>query len=81
MLIGVLPLLVRDLESAADPRVWTCQLAVHDRDELVVSCRAATMFITVGPRGWPSDGPRGLILDALGLAPPTTRVEYGRGIV
>jgi len=81
VIIGVLPLLARDLESTLDARVWTCQLAVHDRDELVVSCRAATLFITVGPRGWPSDVPRRRILDALGLAPPTTRSEYGRGTV
>lgn len=81
VIIGVLPLLARDVESAADARVWNCQLGVHDRDEIVVTCRAATLFITIGPRGWPSEGPRRRIMDALGIAPPTTRVEYGRGTV
>lgn len=81
VVIGVLPLLARDVESTADARVWTCQIGVHDRNELVVSCRAATLFVTVGPRGWPGEGPRRQIMNALGLAPPTTRVEYGRGIV
>lgn len=81
VLIGVLPLLARDIESTADARVWTCQLGVHDRNELDVTCRAATLFVTVGPRGWPSEGPRRQIMNALGIAPPTTRVEYGRGVV
>jgi hypothetical protein len=81
ILIGVLPLLVRDVEAAADARVWNCQIGVHDRDELVITCRAATLFITVGPRGWPSEGPRRKIMDSLGIALPTTRYEYGRGTV
>ena len=81
VIIGVLPLVARDVESAADARVWNCQIGVHDRDDVVVTCRAATLFITVGPRGWPSDGPRRRIIDALGIAPPTMRVEYGRGTV
>lgn len=81
VLIGVLPLLARDVESTADARVWNCQIGVHDRNELVVSCRAATLFVTVGPRGWPNEGPRRQIMNALGLAPPATRVEYGRGTV
>jgi hypothetical protein len=81
VLIGVLPLLARDVESTADARVWNCQIGVHDRNELVVSCRAATLFVTVGPRGWPNEGPRRQIMNALGLAPPATRIEYGRGTV
>ncbi|HEY5947626.1 MAG TPA: hypothetical protein VIV40_19110 [Kofleriaceae bacterium] len=81
VVIGVLPLLVRDVESTADARVWTCQIGVHDRDEVVVACRAATLFITVGPRGWPTEGPRRRIMDSLGIMPPTMRVEYGRGTV
>ncbi len=81
VLIGVLPLLARDVENTADARVWNCQIGVHDRNDLVVSCRAATLFVTVGPRGWPNEGPRRQIMNALGLAPPATRIEYGRGTV
>jgi hypothetical protein len=80
-IISVLPLLARDVESTADARVWTCQLGMHDRDDVVVTCRGATLFITLGPNGWPSDGPRRRIQDALRLAPPTMRFEYGRGTV
>jgi hypothetical protein len=80
-MIGVLPLVARDVETTADARVWTCQLGMHDRAEVDVTCRAATLFITLGPTGWTSDAARGRIQHALGNAPPTTRYEYGRGTV
>jgi hypothetical protein len=79
--IGVLPSLARDVEAVADARVWSCEISVHDGNSVAVSFRDTTLFIAVGPRGWPNEGPRRRIRDALGMPPPPMRFEYGRGTV
>ena len=77
--IGVLPSLARDVEATADARVWSCEISVHDGPNIAVSFRDTTLFIAIGPRGWPNEGPRRRIMEALGKPPPPMRVEYGRG--
>jgi len=79
--IGVLPSLARDVESTADARVWNCEISVHDGPNVAVSFRDSTLFIAVGPRGWPNEGPKRRIMEALGKPPPPMRFEYGRGVV
>jgi hypothetical protein len=79
--IGVLPSLARDVETTADARVWSCEISVHDGQKVAVSFRDTTLFIAFGPRGWPNEGPRRRIMDALGMPPPPMRFEYGRGTV
>ena len=70
-----------NIESTADARVWTCEISVHDGPNVAVSFRDTTLFVAIGPKGWPNEGPRRRIMEALGKPPPPMRFEYGRGVV
>jgi len=79
--VGVLTSLAADVESSSDPRVYGCEISAHDNKQVAVSFRESTLFIAVPPGGWPSQGPKRRIMEALGTAPPPARYEYGRGTV
>lgn len=80
--VNVLGMLTRDVESVPDPRVWNCEITVDENTiDVTASFRDATLFIGFAGSGWPSAGPRRRIMDAVGIAPPPTRVESGRGTV
>lgn len=81
IVIGMLPLLARELESVADARLWSCEIGVHDTNQFTAAFDDSTLFVASGPKGWPSQGPRRRIMDALGIGPPPMRMEYGRGTV
>jgi hypothetical protein len=81
-IVGVLSSLVADVvESGADPRLYSCEISAHDHKQVAVAFRESTLFIAVPPGGWPSQGPKRRIMEALGTAPPPARYEYGRGTV
>jgi hypothetical protein len=81
-IVGVLTSLVADVvESGADPRLFSCEISAHEHKHVAVSFRDSTLFIAVPPSGWPSQGPKRRIMEALGTAPPPARYEYGRGTV
>lgn len=79
--VGVLTSLSADVASTADKRVFSCELRAHEHKRVEVSFRDTTLYITVPPGGWPSQGPKRRIMEALGTAPPPARYEYGRGTV
>lgn len=81
IVIGMLPLLARELETVADNRLWSCEIGVHDTNQFTAAFEDKTLFVASGPKGWPSQGPRRRIMDALGIGPPPMRVEYGRATV
>jgi hypothetical protein len=80
-IVGVLTSLASDVEAAADARVFGCEISAHEHKGVTVAFRESTLFIAVPPGGWPSQGPKRKIMEALGTAPPPTRYEYGRGTV
>jgi hypothetical protein len=81
-IVGVLTSLVADVvESGADPRLFSCEISAHEHKQVAVSFRDSTLFITVPPSRWPSQGPKRRVMEALGTAPPPARYEYGRGTV
>lgn len=80
--LSVLTALARDVEEAAvDARVTACEIDVHDEPRVDFRYEAGTLYITCSPQGWPSQGPKRKIREALGIAPPPTRYEYGRATV
>ena len=81
VVLRVLPLLVRDVEQTANARVWNCEIGVHDGPSVAVAFRDTTLFVAIGPRAWPNEGPKRRIMEALGVAPPQARYEYGRATV
>jgi hypothetical protein len=80
-IVGVLTSLASDVESAADARVFNCEISAHEHKHVAVSFRESTLYIAVPPGAWPSQGPKRRIMEALGTAPPPARYEYGRGTV
>ncbi len=79
--VGVLTSLAADVENAADARVFSCEISAHESKHVAVSFRDTTLYVAVPPGGWPSQGPKRRIMEALGTAPPPARYEYGRGTV
>lgn len=79
--LSVLTSLARDVEAAVDERVTACEIDVHDEPRVDFRYAGGTLYITCSPQGWPSQGPKRKIREALGIAPPAARYEYGRATV